>query len=114
MHGQCLGTAAWLVGQGLIAAESFKQSSGKWVTVGRGDTQTQPEQGSLWGCHLHSRGTKASSVPSAKLLVRFPCAPHPSLRLAGAPGASARTRQHKPPRSHQEPSLHLKSHHFPL
>lgn len=39
--------SAWLVCQGLIAAEGFKQSRGKWVTVGRGDTKPLPEQGSL-------------------------------------------------------------------
>lgn len=47
MSGQCQGTAARLVCQGLIAAEGFKQSRGEWVTVGTGDTQTLPEQGSL-------------------------------------------------------------------
>lgn len=39
--------SAWLVCQGLIAAEGFKQSRGKWVTVGRGDMKPLPEQGSL-------------------------------------------------------------------
>lgn len=36
VSGQCQGTAAWPVCQGLIAAEGFKQSRGKWVTVGEG------------------------------------------------------------------------------
>lgn len=68
--------SAMLVCQGLIEAEGFKQSRGKW---GEG-TRKLPEQDSLWGCHLDSKGTKASSVSSAKLLVHFLCAPHPSLR----------------------------------
>lgn len=85
VSGQCQGTAAWPVCQGLIAAEGFKQSRGKWVTVGRGDRQTLPEQGSLWGCHLHSRDTKASSVSSAKLLVLFPCSPTPICAPCGLP-----------------------------
>lgn len=46
--------------------------------MGRGDTQTLPGC-----CPLDSRGTKASSVPSAKLLVHFPGASHPRLGLPG-------------------------------
>lgn len=114
LSGQCQGTAAWLVGQGLIAAEGFKRSSGKWVRVGRGDNKpclSRAARGAVT-CIAEAQRLHLSLLPSSWCISPVP--PTPICTSLGAPGASAHTRQHKPPRSHQEPSLHLTSHHFPL
>lgn len=107
VSGQCQGTAAGLVHQGLIAAGGSRQSRTRWGTRGQGTHKpclSRAARGVSPGQQRHKGFLCLSCrAPGASSL----CPPNPNLCLPGG------SRQHKPPSSHQEPSLHLKHHHFP-